>query len=368
MTAIVVFIVLCVAAIFVLAMRRAPIWAWAAAAAAAVFVWQTGLSDGDGHEPASGVLGILAWLPVVILAGLSIPALRRAVLIAPLFRKIKGILPRVSATEQEALNAGTIGFDAELFSGQPNWEKLRAVPPIILTEEEKAFLEGPTSELCRMVDDWAIRHTEKAIPEDIWAFVKEHGFLGMLISKEHGGLGFSPQAQSLVLGKIASRSPDVCTIVMVPNSLGPGELIEKYGTPEQKDYYLPRLAKGLEVPCFSLTGPTSGSDAVTMRDVGYVTRGRHEGKEVVGIRLSWEKRYITLGPNATLVGLAFRLFDRENILGRGADIGITVALVPATHPGVSIGRRHLPSGTAFPNGPNWGKDVFIPIDWVIGGE
>ncbi len=368
MTAIVVFIVLCVAAIFVLAMRRAPIWAWAAAAAAAVFVWQTGLSDGDGHEPASGVLGILAWLPVVILAGLSIPALRRAVLIAPLFRKIKGILPRVSATEQEALNAGTIGFDAELFSGQPNWEKLRAVPPIILTEEEKAFLEGPTSELCRMVDDWAIRHTEKAIPEDIWAFVKEHGFLGMLISKEHGGLGFSPQAQSLVLGKIASRSPDVCTIVMVPNSLGPGELIEKYGTPEQKDYYLPRLAKGLEVPCFSLTGPTSGSDAATMRDVGYVTRGRHEGKEVVGIRLSWEKRYITLGPNATLVGLAFRLFDRENILGRGADIGITVALVPATHPGVSIGRRHLPSGTAFPNGPNWGKDVFIPIDWVIGGE
>ncbi|HKD57718.1 MAG TPA: acyl-CoA dehydrogenase [Hyphomicrobiaceae bacterium] len=368
MTAIVVFIVLCLVAIFVLAMRRAPIWAWAAAAAAAVLVWQTGLSDGDGHEPASGALGLLAWLPVVILAGLSIPALRRAVLIAPLFRKIKGILPRVSATEQEALNAGTIGFDAELFSGQPNWEKLRAVPPIILTEEEKAFLDGPTSELCRMVDDWAIRHTEKAIPEDIWAFVKEHGFLGMLISKEHGGLGFSPQAQSLVLGKIASRSPDVCTIVMVPNSLGPGELIEKYGTPEQKDYYLPRLAKGLEVPCFSLTGPTSGSDAATMRDVGYVTRGRHEGKEVIGIRLSWEKRYITLGPNATLVGLAFRLFDRENILGRGADVGITVALVPATHPGVSIGRRHLPSGTAFPNGPNWGKDVFIPIDWVIGGE
>ena len=190
----------------------------------------------------------------------------------------------------------------------------------------------------------------------------------MLISKEHGGLGFSPQAQSLVLGKIASRSPDVVTIVMVPNSLGPGELIEKYGTPEQKHYYLPRLAKGLEVPCFSLTGPTSGSDAATMRDVGYVTRGRHEGKEVVGIRVSWDKRYITLGPVATLVGLAFRLFDPENILGRGEDIGITVALVPATHPGVNIGRRHLPSGTGFPNGPNWGKDVFIPMDWVIGGD
>ncbi|MBO0742534.1 MAG: acyl-CoA dehydrogenase, partial [Hyphomicrobiaceae bacterium] len=368
MTAIVVFILLCVAAVFVLAMRRAPLWAWAAAAAAAVLLWRTGLGYGDWHEPAFSALSLLAWVPVLVLASLSIPPLRRAVLIAPLFRKIKGVLPRVSATEQEALNAGTIGFDAELFSGRPNWEKLRAIPPITLTEEEKAFLDGPVTELCRRVDDWAIRHNEKAIPEDIWSFVKEHGFLGMLISKEHGGLGFSPQAQSLVLGKIASRSPDVCTIVMVPNSLGPGELIEKYGTPEQKDYYLPRLAKGLEVPCFSLTGPTSGSDAATMRDVGYVTRARHEGKEVVGIRLSWEKRYITLGPNATLVGLAFRLFDRENILGRGEDIGITVALVPATHPGVSIGRRHLPSGTAFPNGPNWGKDVFIPIDWVIGGE
>src|SRR5581483_10387900 len=312
--------------------------------------------------------GLLAWLPVIVLAGLSIPGLRRAALIAPVYRKIKGILPKVSATEQEALNAGTIGFDAELFSGQPDWDKLRAVPPITLTEEEKAFLEGPTTELCRMVDDWMIRHQDKEIPQEVWDFVKKHGFLGMLISKEHGGLGFSPQAQSLVLGKIASRSPDVCTIVMVPNSLGPGELIEKYGTPEQKHHYLPRLAKGLEVPCFSLTGPTSGSDAATMRDVGYVTRGRHEGKDVVGIRLSWEKRYITLGPNAKLIGLAFRLFDPEKILDRGEDIGITVALVPASHPGVSIGRRHLPSGTGFPNGPNWGKDVFIPIDWVIGGE
>jgi acyl-CoA dehydrogenase len=368
MTAIVVFILLCLVGVFVLAMRRAPIWGWAAALAVAVLIWRTGLVYGNWHEPPFNLLGVLAWVPVVVLAGLSIPPLRRVALIAPLFHKIKGILPKVSATEQEALNAGTIGFDAELFSGQPNWEKLRAVPPITLTEEEKAFLEGPTHELCGMVNDWMIRHQDKEIPEEVWSFVKKHGFLGMLISKEHGGLGFSPQAQSLVLGKIASRSPDVCTIVMVPNSLGPGELIEKYGTPEQKHYYLPRLAKGLEVPCFSLTGPTSGSDAATMRDVGYVTRGRHEGKEVVGIRLSWEKRYITLGPSATLVGLAFRLFDPENILGRGEDIGITVALVPAKHPGVNIGRRHLPSGTAFPNGPNWGKDVFIPMEWVIGGD
>ena len=363
-----VFIALCIAGVFVLAMRRAPLWGWALALAAATYIWQTGMLHGEFAEPSFGFLGLLAWVPLVVLAGLSIPALRRVALIEPAFRKIKGILPKVSATEQEALNAGTIGFDAELFSGQPDWDKLRAVPPITLTEEEKAFLDGPTNGLCRMVNDWMIRHQEKEIPEEIWDFVKKHGFLGMLISKEHGGLGFSPQAQSLVLGRIASRSPDVCTIVMVPNSLGPGELIEKYGTPEQKHYYLPRLAKGLEVPCFSLTGPTSGSDAATMRDVGYVTRGRHEDQEVVGIRLSWDKRYITLGPNATLVGLAFRLFDPQNVLGRGEDIGITVALVPAAHPGVNIGRRHLPSGTAFPNGPNWGKDVFIPMDWVIGGD
>jgi alkylation response protein AidB-like acyl-CoA dehydrogenase len=363
-----VFFILCLIAVFALAMQRASLWLWAAALAAATLIWQTELLHGRFEEPDFTILQLLAWVPVAVLVGLSIPPLRRAALIEPVFRKVKGVLPRVSATEQEALDAGTIGFDAELFSGKPDWEKLRAVPPITLTEEEKAFLDGPTAELCRMVDDWSIRHNQREIPEAIWDFVKKHGFLGMLISKEHGGLGFSAQAQSLVLGKIASRSPDVCTIVMVPNSLGPGELIEKYGTPEQKEHYLPRLAKGLEVPCFSLTGPTSGSDAATMRDVGYVTRGRHEGKEVVGISVSWDKRYITLGPNATLVGLAFRLMDPENILGRGADIGITVALIPADHPGVNIGRRHLPSGSAFPNGPNWGKDVFIPMDWVIGGD
>ena len=363
-----VFLVLCMAGVFVLAMHRAPLWAWAAALAGATVIWQTGLLHGDFEEPTFGVLGLLAWVPVAILAGMAIPAVRRAALIEPVFRTIKGVLPKVSATEQEALDAGTIGFDAELFSGTPDWQKLRDVPPITLTEEERAFLDGPTSELCRRVNDWAIRHNLKEIPAEAWAFVKQHGFLGMLISKQHGGLGFSPQAQSLVLGRIASRSPDVCTLVMVPNSLGPGELIEKYGTPEQQRHYLPRLAKGIEVPCFALTGPTSGSDAATMRDVGYVTKGRHEGKEVIGIRASWEKRYITLAPQATLVGLAMRLIDRENLLGRGEELGITVVLVPADHPGVEIGRRHLPSGAAFPNGPVSGHDVFIPIDWVIGGE
>jgi acyl-CoA dehydrogenase len=362
------FICICVAAVFVLAMYRAPSWAWAAVAALAALVWQVGLFGGGSDASGPGLLSIILWLPAVILGLISVPSLRRSWIVEPVFRTIRQVLPKVSDTEQQALDAGTIGFDAELFSGTPDWSRLRAVPPIVLTPEEQALLDGPTEELCRMIDDWQIRHSEKEIPQPIWDFVKKHGYLGMLISKAHGGLGFSPQAQSLILGKIASRSPDVCTIVMVPNSLGPGELIEKYGTDEQKRYYLPRLARGDEIPCFSLTGPTSGSDAATMRDIGYVTRGTFEGRETIGIRLSWEKRYITLGPVATLVGLAFRLFDPDNLLGKGEDIGITVALIPANHPGVNIGRRHLPSGTAFPNGPNWGSDVFIPIDWVIGGE
>jgi acyl-CoA dehydrogenase len=367
MAALSYFLVLLAGAI-ALGMYRASGLQWAGAIAAAAFAWQSGLAWGELHLPAPGFLGLLAWIPALLLAALSRERIRRRLFIEPAFRIVKGTLPKVSDTEQQALDAGTVGFDAEIFSGMPDWNKLRAIPPIVLTAEEQAFLDGPTEELCRKIDHWDVRHRRREIPEEIWSFVKEKGFLGMLISKEHGGLGFSPQAQSLIIGKIASRSPDVVTIVMVPNSLGPGELIEKYGTEEQKHYYLPRLVSGIEVPCFSLTGPTSGSDAATMRDIGYVTRGRHDGRDVVGIRLTWDKRYITLGPNATLVGLAFRLFDPDKILGRGEDIGITVALIPANHPGVNIGRRHLPSGAAFPNGPNWGKDVFIPIDWVIGGE
>ena len=348
-------------------MNRAPLWVWALASPLAR------LRRSMACSPAARRCRFSLW---AISAGCRRSCWRccrsarcaAALLVEPVFGVVKRILPTVSETEQQALDAGTVGFDAELFSGTPDWGKLRAVPAIVLTPEERAFLDGPTEELCRMIDDWQIRHADREIPQPIWDFVKRHGFLGMLISKEHGGLGFSAQAQSLILGKIASRSPDVVTIVMVPNSLGPGELIEKYGTDEQKHHYLPRLAKGDEVPCFSLTGPTSGSDAATMRDIGTVTRGMHEGREVLGIRLSWDKRYITLGPDATLVGLAFRLFDPDKLLGKGEDVGITLALIPADHPGVNIGRRHLPSGAAFPNGPNWGKDVFIPMDWVIGGE
>lgn len=361
------FALLVIAAAFTLAMRRAPLWAWAATLAVVTYTLTRGPLASNANAD-WGLVDAFAWLPAVLVGLLSLPPLRRSLVVTPAFQAVKSVLPRVSDTEQQALDAGTVGFDADLFSGQPDWAKLRAVPGIELTAEERAFHEGPTEDLCRMIDDWKIRHNQHEIPEEIWTFVRKHGFLGMLISKAHGGLGFSAQAQSIILGKIASRSPDVVTIVMVPNSLGPGELIEKYGTDHQKDYYLPRLARGDEIPCFSLTGPTSGSDAATMRDIGTVTMGRHEGRDVLGVRLSWDKRYITLGPKATLVGLAFRLFDPDKLLGKGEDVGITLAIIPADHPGVNIGRRHLPCGAAFPNGPNWGKDVFIPIDWVIGGQ
>ncbi len=367
MTVILLLMVL-VAVAVALGMLRAAPWQWAVALGLVTLSWQAGLFHGVPSVPHVSFLGFFVWLAIAGLAAQSLPNVRRRLVTEPAFKLVGRVLPKVSDTEQQALNAGTVGFDAEIFSGTPDWTKLRAVPPIVLTPDERAFLDGPTAELCSMIDHWKIRHTDRRMPTEIWDFVKAHGFLGMLISKEHGGLGFSAQAQSLILGMIASRSPDVVTIVMVPNSLGPGELIEKYGTDEQKHHYLPRLARGEEVPCFALTGPTSGSDAATMRDIGYVTRGEHEGRQAVGIRVSWDKRYITLGPEATLLGLAFRLFDPDKLLGETEDIGITVALIPTTHPGVKIGRRHLPSGAAFPNGPNWGTDVFIPIDWVIGGQ
>ncbi len=342
-----------------LGMYKPPIWVWAGALAIAALVWQSNAVHGE-----TGLFGAIVWAFAGIFALLAVPAIRRDHVSKRVLKFVKGTLPKVSDTEQQALEAGTVGFDAELFSGTPDWNKLRAIAPVVLTPAEQAFLDGPTEELCRLVDDWQIRH-EKEIPENIWDFIKSRGFLGMLISKEHGGLGFSAQAQSLIIGKIASRSPDVATVVMVPNSLGPGELIEKYGTEQQKKYYLARLARGEEIPCFALTGPTSGSDAATMRDIGTVFRGP-DGSPA--IRLSWDKRYITLGPKATLLGLAFRLHDPENILGKGENPGITLALIPTRHPGVQIGRRHLPSGNAFPNGPNWGRNVVIPLDWIIGGQ
>ncbi len=364
----VIFKLLSILAVFALAMNRASLRVWALGVALITLAAQMGLADGELHWPQLSLWSLLGWLVAGVLFTASLPEIKRKYFVLPAYRALKGVMPSISETEREALEAGTVGWDAELFSGTPDWGKLRRVAPVTLTIEERAFLDGPTVELCRKLDDWRIRHELEDIPEDIWRLVCDRGFLGMLISKEHGGLGFSAQAQSLILGRISSRSPGGVTIVMVPNSLGPGELIEQYGTGAQKEHFLPRLARGEEIPCFALTGPFSGSDAAAMRDIGVVTRGQHAGRDTLGIRLTWDKRYITLAPNATLLGLAFRLFDPDNHLGRGEDVGITLALIPTDHPGVEIGRRHLPGGTGFPNGPTSGRDVFVPIDWIIGGE
>jgi len=349
-----------------LAMRESPLWQWGAAfvligAASGLDFTQTGAIYG---------LGWFSWVLIVfgaVLLALSVKPIRMAVLTRPIYGAVKSILPKVSRTEQEALDAGTVGWDAELFSGRPDWNKLTGIRPLTLSDEEQAFLDGPTETACKMIDDWDIRHNRADLSPELWEFLKSMGFLGMLIAKEHGGLGFSAQAQSMIVSKIASRSVAAGITVMVPNSLGPGELLEKYGTPEQKEQYLHRLADGREVPCFALTGVHSGSDAGGMRDIGMVTKGMHNGQEVLGVRLSFDKRYITLAPVATLVGLAFILKDPDNLLGRGQEIGITLALIPHDHPGLDIGRRHYPARQAFMNGPVRGKDMFIPMDFLIGG-
>ncbi len=349
-----------------LAMRESPIWQ---GGLALVLI---GFASGLDFLEAGAVyeMGGFGWLLVVfgvILLVLAVKPIRMALLIPPIYGAVKSILPRVSRTEQEALDAGTVGWDAELFSGRPDWDKLTQIRPLTLTPEEQAFLDNETEVACRMIDDWDIRHNRADLSPELWDYLKSKGFLGMLIGKEHGGLGFSAQAQSMIVSKIASRSVAAGITVMVPNSLGPGELLEKYGLPEQKEKYLHRLATGLEVPCFALTGVHSGSDAGGMRDYGTVTKGIHNGEEVLGVRLSFDKRYITLAPIATLVGLAFILKDPDNHLGRGEDIGITLALIPHDHPGLDIGRRHYPARQAFMNGPVRGKDVFIPMEYLIGG-
>lgn len=356
-------VVVTIVAALALAMRQSPLWHWAVLALVIGLLSRVGFGG-----VATDVPGLIeALLPAIILGLLSIPLLRKLIVTGPAYGFVKTILPRVSRTEQEALDAGTVGWDAELFSGQPRWDKLFAIPKPQLTAEEQAFLDGPTNEVCAMIDDWDIRHNRMDMPESVWAFLKDNGFLGMLISKEYGGLGFSAQAQSQIVSRIASRSIAAGITVMVPNSLGPGELLERYGTPAQKEKYLARLAKGLEVPCFALTAPYAGSDAASMRDVGVVTYAMYEGQKTLGVRLTWDKRYITLAPVATLLGLAFHLHDPENLLGKGENPGITLALVPADHKGVMIGRRHFPARSAFMNGPTQGKNVFIPIDFLIGG-
>jgi len=349
--------------LFALALTEARLILWGAVALIFAATWQGLIGSGISL---SG-LGLIAYLPGLLLVVLSVPMIRRSLITAPIYGAVKKILPKVSSTEQEALDAGTVGWDADLFLGKPNWKNLADVRKPDLTEEERAFMDGPVEEVCAMIDDWDTRHNRADMPKEVWDYLKKNRFLGMLISKDHGGLGFSAQAQSMVVSKIACRSIAAGISVMVPNSLGPGELLEKYGTDAQKEKYLERLATGKEVPCFALTGPHAGSDAAGMRDAGVVCYGEHEGEKVLGVKLNWDKRYITLGPIATLLGLAFNLYDPENLLGKGEDIGITLALIPTKHKGVNIGRRHFPSRSAFMNGPNSGKDVFIPLDWIIGG-
>jgi len=310
---------------------------------------------------------LLLWLGFAGLVMVNMPNFRRERITAPLLKIYRTILPPISATEREALEAGTVWWDGELFSGQPDWSKLTALPAAKLTEEEQAFLDGPTEELCRITDDWRLTHELADIPPEVWAFIKEHRFFAMIIPKDYGGLEFSPFAIASVLAKLASRSVVVASTVGVPNSLGPAELLLHYGTKEQQDRYLPRLASGEEIPCFALTGARAGSDASAIPDTGIICKGMINGEEIVGIRLNWNKRYITLAPIATLLGLAFKLYDPEHLIGDRDECGITAALIPTDTEGVEIGRRHFPLNTPFQNGPTRGKDVFVPLDSIIGG-
>jgi acyl-CoA dehydrogenase len=286
----------------------------------------------------------------------------------PLLKWVRSVLPGMSETEREALAAGSIWFDAELMRGDPDFSRLLDMPVHRLSDEEQAFLVGPVEELCRRIDDWQMTFTERDIPREIWDFVRKEGFLGLIIPKEYGGKGFSATANSEIVMKIASRGPSAAVTVIVPNSLGPGELLVLFGTDRQKSYWLPRLADGRDIPAFALTSLDAGSDAAAMTDYGVVAWGEIDGKKTLGMRVNWSKRYISLGPICTVLGLAFKLSDPDRLLGGEEDLGITVALIPAATKGVEIGRRHYPGMQAFPNGPTTGTDVFVPMDWIIGGQ
>lgn len=346
-----------------LAAARAPAFAWAATGAVYLLSW--GLWR-DGNM----VLLIFAWAVFLPTAALfTIPALRRRLISRHLRTWFASVVPEMSTTEREALEAGDVWWEAELFSGTPNWNRLLGLPAPVRSAQEQAFIDGPVEELCHMLDDWKITHELLDLPPPVWQFLKDNGFFGMIIPRAFGGLEFSALAHSDIVMKIASRSITAAVTVMVPNSLGPAKLLLHYGTDAQKQHYLPRLASGQEVPCFALTGPEAGSDAGAIPDNGVVCHGEFEGrKDVLGIRLNWDKRYITLGPVATVLGLAFKLYDPNQLLSEQEDRGITLALIPTNTPGITIGNRHFPLNAVFQNGPNQGCNVFIPMDWIIGGQ
>jgi len=316
---------------------------------------------------ASGLLGLILLIGAAATAVAGLPGFRQSWLTPRVFAMFKKVAPKVSDTEKVALEAGTVGWDGELFTGRPDWHNLLINRNTGLTEREQAFVDNQCVKAASMCNAWDIGVERADLPPELWEYLKKEGFFGMIIPEEYGGLHFSAKAQSAVLQRLACNETLMVT-VGVPNSLGPGELLVKYGTEEQKNHYLPRLADGREIPCFGLTGPRAGSDATSLPDTGIVCKQKFNGKETVGIKLNFEKRWITLAPIATVVGLAFRMFDPDGLLGDTKDYGITCALIPRDTDGMEIGRRHCPIGSPFMNGPIKGKDVFIPLDYIIGGQ
>ena len=315
----------------------------------------------------SAFWAFVLWIAFAPLAALNVESLRREYLTQPLLDIFRTMVPSLSRTERDALESGSVWWEGELFSGIPDWSKLTQLPTPKLTDDEQAFLDGPTEALCRMLDDWEVTHELLDMPEKVWAYIKQERFFAMIIPAEYGGLGFSPLANSIILTKIASRNTTAASTIGVPNSLGPAELLLHYGTDEQKQRWLPGLASGEEIPCFALTSPRAGSDATAIVDSGVICKGTYEGKTIIGIRLNWDKRYITLAPIATVLGLAFKLYDPDHLIGDRTNYGITAALIPTNLPGITIGRRHFPINIPFQNGPTQGKDVFVPLDSIIGG-
>ncbi|MFT4252758.1 MAG: acyl-CoA dehydrogenase, partial [Caulobacter sp.] len=348
--------------VFLLAFVQARALAWSAAFAGWIAAgWALGLTG-----PAAGATLAAVAAAFTVLLGLR--PVRAALLSAPAMKAFGGIMPKMSPTEQAAVEAGNVWWDAELFAGRPDWKKLLATPAPKLSAEEQRFVDIETEHLCDLSNDWESTAVWQDLPPAAWAFARDKGFLGMIIPKRYGGLGFSAYAHSQVVQKLSTRCSAAAVSVMVPNSLGPAELLLHYGTEAQKDHYLPRLARGDEIPCFALTNPYAGSDAASITDTGVVCKGTWQGRETLGFRISWRKRYITLAPIATVIGLAFRAVDPDGLLGQGPEPGITCVLIPREHPGVNIGRRHWPLNAVFQNGPITGDDVFVPMEMVIGGQ
>jgi acyl-CoA dehydrogenase len=347
-----------------LAYRRIDLRTSTTAVAVAVFAYSIYTFAGNGFW----LWMLLLWVVLGILIVPNLVEIRREKITKPLLKIYRTMLPSMSDTEREALEAGNVWWDGELFSGMPEWDRLMSYPAPRLSEEEQVFFDGPCEQLCAMLDDWDICHNRADMPPEVWDFIIEHRFFAMIIPKQYGGLEFSAYANAMIITKLASRSPTASSTVGVPNSLGPAELLLHYGSDEQKQRYLPGLAAGTEIPCFALTSAEAGSDAAALIDNGIICKGRWNGKQIVGIKLNWNKRYITLAPVATVLGLAFKLYDPDHLIGDRDEYGITAALIPTDTPGVTVGRRHFPMSIAFQNGPTSGEDVFVPLDYIIGGQ